>query len=1309
MPSALRPLLTILVLGAYSQVAQALLIRESLVVFYGNEVSLGAFYGSWLLWFAVGSAAAVSWDRRRGEAAAGALRLILCVLPLFLILQVAALRSVRWLLSVSASEFVPLGDLFLSLTLVNLPGGVLLGFAFPLVCRLLAQAGDHGARATPRAETGAGADGFRFALPILRAARVHGRAGAGGALRPVAWTYAADALGALGGGLLFTFVLIRWQGPVATLGLTTAALALTALALGPSRTGSAASLPEPPGAGSGSGPAEAVGVPAGMPGRVRWFPWPLLLVGLLISLPPIARPLGLALEHWRFASLQPGMELLDALDTPYGHVAVARLGAQHSVVADGQIQQSFPMPLEVERRAAYFLSQVAGTEADAPRRVLVLGGYPGGLAAGLLQDPGVWVDQVEQDRTAFERVRPLLAPADRAALADPRLRLHFTDARRFLRRLEAGATYDLILSLDAAPASAAGNRLFTREALELARAHLTPGGAFCTQVSAASNYVGRAVGGYAGSVYRTLRSVFPNLVLIPGDPLVFCAGGAGAGLTEDPEELRRRYLALPLPRHDLPVGTFATLLPAAEVAFQHAQLGSAAGELNTDARPVTYYLNMVLWGQFSDSRFVAWLEGLHRLGPWPYLVPPVVFVLLWLLRAAMERPGPAVLGGSARVFALTVLGFVAMAVQLALLFSYQAQVGLVFERVALLNGLFMTGLALGAAAARPLAAGAHAGALLRWLFIGAALGLLALPLLLDGLAGLGETAREAGYLGLTLALGLAAGAGFTLCVSPTDVAPQDVTPDPAPDPGAAALRGGGLAMAADSLGGALGGLVTGALMVPILGVAATSRVLAVPLLLALVPLAAARWLPTVPSVPPRARPSFPWPRLGWRLLFAVLCVYAWWLLAARSGPAPQVRFDPERLTEVSGSAAFRLAELPFVHYLGSAHGETESATVTLASAAAGADRGGFAGPIELLVAVGRDGTLRGVRYLDSRETPAYIAAIGDWLAGLSGADLTRGPLSLGRVDGLSGATVTSRAVLATINAAARAGTAAAFGRPVPPPDAAPRGGPDWGLWATGVLLLAFFPVWRWGAERARLLLLAASLVVLGLWLNTPLTEVDLVNLSQGHGPALAENPQRWLLYAFVAVSSVLFGQVWCGYLCPFGALQEFVSRLGRRLGLRAYPDHALEQAARTLKFLLLAALLVLVWTTGEGAWATFDPMQHLFSDRGFAGPTGWMFWLTLVVLAVALVHVRFWCRYLCPLGAFLALANKLALLARWGPRRRYEHCDLGVRGDHDLDCIRCHRCVTGRDTRLEPPAGQLVRGLAMLIGKGRAPRPGGRS
>jgi polyferredoxin len=216
--------------------------------------------------------------------------------------------------------------------------------------------------------------------------------------------------------------------------------------------------------------------------------------------------------------------------------------------------------------------------------------------------------------------------------------------------------------------------------------------------------------------------------------------------------------------------------------------------------------------------------------------------------------------------------------------------------------------------------------------------------------------------------------------------------------------------------------------------------------------------------------------------------------------------------------------------------------------------------------------------------------------------------------------------------------------------------------------------------------------VLGLWLNTPLTEIDLVNLSLGQFAGLGENPQRWLLIGFAALTTVLLGPVWCGYVCPFGALQEVLGRVGRLLGLRAYPDRPVETRVRFLKYLLLAAVLSVAWWTGESRYAAFDPMQHVFAGRW----AGWLGIIGAATLLAALVYYRFWCRYFCPVGALLNLGNKLALLQRLGPQRRIERCDLGVTDEYDVDCIRCHRCIDARDVglphRASPAAKPILSG-----------------
>jgi hypothetical protein len=291
---------------------------------------------------------------------------------------------------------------------------------------------------------------------------------------------------------------------------------------------------------------------------------------------------------------------------------------------------------------------------------------------------------------------------------------------------------------------------------------------------------------------------------------------------------------------------------------------------------------------------VDWLERIRGMGPWPYLLPSLLIVALWLLRAGMEGFQSSGFQRRGAMFVLVLLGGIAMAAQLAVLFGYQSQVGFMFERVALLNGLFMTGLACGAGVGRRLAGRAPPVVALVLVMLSVAAGLTMLPFALTALGVADAFWQEAGYLGLALLIGLLTGSGFPLGVH---LAQRDL---------GEVVRSGGIAQAADNLGGALGGLVTGALMVPLLGVAGTCRVLAVLALIALVPLLFARLAPSaVAATGARGLRSFPWPGFGWFLIFAVLLVYGWQLLERGTEPTPRVLFDDNLLAQVSGSSWWR--------------------------------------------------------------------------------------------------------------------------------------------------------------------------------------------------------------------------------------------------------------------------------------------------------------------------------------------------------------------------------------------------------------------
>jgi len=1215
--------LCLLALGIFSQLAQALLGRELLVVFYGNEVSLGAFFGAWLGWIALG-ALAVAALRRRGRLAdpLPPFRVCLVLLPVVLLGQVAGARAIRSFLDVGSGVLVSLEQLLVATLVVTLPASLLAGAAFPLGCALLKARRRAGAAARPAAGEADVAD--------------------------VAHLYVLEAAGALVGGALFTFLLVGWLGGWRSLGLGAVimALAIASLAPNPRRPGLAAIA--------------------------------LALGGILMS----ATPVGGWLHRWsegaRFASLHPGLTLLDSVETRYGHVAVARLGAQRSIVLDGRITDSFPDPEPVAQEAAYVYAQAAGA-----RRALLLGGVASGLAAELLRYPLERLDVVEEDERAFELVRPHLDGVTVDALGDPRLHLHFEDGRQFVNRSRAlpgdraDGGWDLVVVATPDPASAFLNRYYTRDFYAQVAGAMSEDGVLCTAVTSASSYLGQDVKSYSGSVFRTLTAVFAEVAVAPGDTHRFCASRRPGRVTIVAGELARRYRATAVRGRTFPASSFEVLLPAERARLVRTALEQERGELNTDGRPVTYFLNMLLWGKYTSSTFVEALQALRRMGLWTWLAPLALLALLLPFRAALEGHPRVARRRSAATFALAVLGFVAMAAQLQLILSYQAHVGFVFGRIALLNGLFMTGLALGAGVVgQRLARGRRPGLALGALLVIVALACHGLPSLLANLAGVEGHALEALYLGLVGAAGLLTGAGFPLGVRLAHQQHRDV------------VRTSALVEAADHLGGAVGGILAGAFLVPLLGITGSSRLLAFAALFAMVPVVLAERAPAR-SVPPdrsllraRGHVSFPFRRLSWVLGFVVVTA----LIVAhlvRGATGPTVWFDDETLASVSGSSRFELSSRPVPHYLGQGGLAAPARTVSLASMTVAGDVMGYAGPLHLLVSVDEQGTLRGVRYLESNETPAYIQGIDDWLRTLAGTDLRSAPLSADRVDVISGATATSEAALESINRAARAGARHGFSMAVAP--AAGAGEPGLGeAWLTprvvlvGLFLLTFFPVFLLGRQRARLGYQIGSVVILGFGFNTLLSEIDVVAIADGRVPSLASNPCACLLLGFVGVTAVLWGQVYCGYVCPFGALQELLSRLGRRLHLRVCATRWLDQRMRYAKFLLLSVILVAFWITGELAWVSFNPMQHLFGLH----LGGWMGLLVGASLIGAVTYYRFWCRYLCPFGALLALSNKLAFWGRVAPRRRFERCDLGVRAEFDVDCIRCGRCVGDE----QPPA-----------------------
>lgn len=209
------------------------------------------------------------------------------------------------------------------------------------------------------------------------------------------------------------------------------------------------------------------------------------------------------------------------------------------------------------------------------------------------------------------------------------------------------------------------------------------------------------------------------------------------------------------------------------------------------------------------------------------------------------------------------------------------------------------------------------------------------------------------------------------------------------------------------------------------------------------------------------------------------------------------------------------------------------------------------------------------------------------------------------------------------------------------------------------------------------------------------------------------DPMTVCLWACVAITFFLWGRAtFCGWLCPFGALQELVARLARwlrvpQIKLRRSTDAKLKK----IKYIVLAVILVSAWFAPEVADSLVE-IEPFKTGITLYFVRAWPFvaYAVAMVLASALVY-KFFCRYLCPFGAGLAILGKLQLL-KWLPRRAEcgtpcqtcrHRCDYqAIRPNGNIDyaeCFQCMDCVViyHSETQCAPRILQAKRGMTIPI------------
>jgi len=966
----------------------------------------------------------------------------------------------------------------------------------------------------------------------------------------------------------------------------------------------------------------------------------ILALVLFLVLSAMPGVVGGFWQNQRLKNIFPQGAVIEETFTPYRHLFFVRMDQiRTALFSGGRISQVFPENADSDAQASMLIAQ-----ADNPGHLVVLGTGAHNLVRSLLKFPLESLAWVMEDRRYYEAVARHLPQDYGAAFSDPRLRLVFEQERDFLQRNKTA--FDLVAFAGTDPDSLLADRFFTKEFYQLVKDSLAERGLFACRITSGENYLAGEQGNYGASVYATLSSVFPKVAIVAGESSWFFSGNARFPAVEDPAILADRLRSVPA-RLEFKPEAFYTVLEAkrsdfSRQAYAANPLVKTRGLLDSDQRPLAFFLYLLVLAQHSSPAMAGALKAMFLAGPLVFVLPMGIFFLarIWFLRKFENLAGPRQVFHAGLFEGVS--GFCAFSMHLVFLFLFQNRFGTMFALVGFLNALFMLGLFSGSRLGLVLISG-PVGRDRQTLFIWMAATLAGLA----ALAGLvmvwgPQHLPQPVFMILFALCGCLGGMSYPLAGKVWEVNAITV------DNTAAGLQ------LLDYWGGALAGLLSGFLMLPALGTHNTfltiMALMAFTIALLAGELRPARERKAGRSILPYIKLSLVMAAVGVSLLACAFLVRHNAQVLSSQPPQPGIyggscEFDPVLRLTVCDS--------------------DQGKQCTVLSKDFAPDIRGFGGPINIVLSFGSDRKIREVVIAEHKETTPYLAKISDMLKILRGRRLDDPGLVQG-VDTVSGATITSQAVIAAVDKTAKQ-AARSLGQNV----AASKGREDKLVWdkaclyllAVTVLALVLYFVKTPALVRRAYLIL----VVLagGVMFNLVFGPAHLAKILcfDFFGPPVLS--QTLVLFLPLALG-IFFGRFWCGWLCPFGAIQEL---FGSGLAPKKISPR-LDRKARYFKYILLFLFVVAIAFKGEASGFDWEPLSTFFFQLSWQDALRYVGYAALIF---SLFWPRFWCRYFCFCGAFFSFFNRIAIARRFLPKMD-RVCCLGAGSVRDIDCIECGRC-----------------------------------
>jgi polyferredoxin len=207
----------------------------------------------------------------------------------------------------------------------------------------------------------------------------------------------------------------------------------------------------------------------------------------------------------------------------------------------------------------------------------------------------------------------------------------------------------------------------------------------------------------------------------------------------------------------------------------------------------------------------------------------------------------------------------------------------------------------------------------------------------------------------------------------------------------------------------------------------------------------------------------------------------------------------------------------------------------------------------------------------------------------------------------------------------------------------------------------------------------AAILYLGVSRSQMYSVVNIFGLLSWNLPIVKHNVFWYLFAGFTLGSTILWGRLYCGRICAFGALTQLMDRVVPAKWRYNVPLKTETQLA-WIKYALLVGVIAYYFLTRDITIYRYVEPFWMFTGHGSA-----LMWSMLAALLVATVFVRnLYCRFLCPVGAFLGVishASTVFPIKRWSECKSCKICEKAcewgaIQGPRIVksECVRCDDC-----------------------------------